>query len=52
MENFKKLTLLAVLGTFLGGCYVKHSKPYYVYAPDMHYSVALKAQEEGATRTS
>jgi mono/diheme cytochrome c family protein len=37
-------------GVVLSGCYVKHSKPYYVYAPDMHYSAALKAQEPGATR--
>ena len=34
----------------LSGCYLKHSKPYYVYAPDMHFSVALKAQKEGSTR--
>ena len=29
---------------------MKHQEPYYTYAPDMHYSVALKAQKEGAMR--
>jgi mono/diheme cytochrome c family protein len=51
MKTLAQISILSVLGGFLGGCYVKHSKPYYVYAPDMHYSVALKAQEEGANRS-
>jgi mono/diheme cytochrome c family protein len=51
MKTLVQISFLSVLGSLLGGCYVKHSKPYYVYAPDMHYSVALKAQEEGATRS-
>ncbi len=51
MKTLVQISFLSVLGGLLGGCYVKHSKPYYVYAPDMHYSVALKAQEEGATRS-
>jgi mono/diheme cytochrome c family protein len=40
--------IAALIG--LSGCYVKHSKPYYVYAPDMHFSAALKAQEPGSMR--
>jgi hypothetical protein len=51
MKTLIQLSCLVGLSSLLGGCYVKHSKPYYVYAPDMHYSVALKAQEEGATRS-
>lgn len=41
-----------IVGIFMvSGCgYVKHSEPYYTYAPDMHYSPGLKAQEEGAMR--
>ena len=44
--------LLIILASFtLSACgYLKHSKPYYSYGPDMHYSAALKAQEEGAMR--
>lgn len=38
------------LALMLTGCYVKHSQPYYVYAPEMHYAPSLKAQEPGAMR--
>ncbi len=41
---------LCLFPLVLTGCYLKHSQPYYVYAPDMHFSVALKAQKEGAAR--
>jgi mono/diheme cytochrome c family protein len=51
MKAWKQFSSLALIAVLFGGCYVRHSKPYYVYAPDMHYSVALKAQEEGATRS-
>ena len=50
MKSMKLILVLSVLSSALGGCYLKHSKPYYVYAPDMHFSVALKAQKEGAMR--
>jgi mono/diheme cytochrome c family protein len=50
MKTMKLLGGLSAAGMLVSGCYVKHKDPYYVYAPDMHYSVALKAQEEGATR--
>lgn len=44
-------TLSAVLLALgLSGCYVKHSQPYYVYAPEMHYGPGLKAQEANAMR--
>ncbi|MEN9722055.1 MAG: hypothetical protein RJB38_41 [Pseudomonadota bacterium] len=38
-----------MLLTALSGC--KHSKPNFIFMPDMYYSPALKAQEEGAMRT-
>ncbi len=50
MKAARLIPGLLVCLTGLSACYVKHSKPYYVYAPDMHYSVAIKAQEEGGTR--
>ncbi len=34
----------------LNACTAKHSEPNWAYAPDMHYSVALKAQEAGSMR--
>jgi len=45
-------TILILVASFtMSACgYLKHSKPYYSYGPDMHYSAALKAQEEGAMR--
>ena len=51
MKTLVQVSFFSAVASLLSGCYVKHSKPYYVYAPDMHYSVALKAQEEGATRS-
>ncbi len=46
-----KLFLGSLICMFsLSACYLKHSNPYYVYAPDMHFSVALKAQKEGSAR--
>lgn len=49
MNLFKVIGFSAAL--VLTGCgYVKHSEPYYTYAPDMHYSPGLKAQEPGAMR--
>ncbi|MFN7684552.1 MAG: c-type cytochrome [Oligoflexia bacterium] len=52
-----KLTLTQNFGAFavallglvaLSGC--KHEKPNFIYMPDMYYSPALKAQEEGTMR--
>ena len=50
MKTMMLLPVSLFLVAGLSGCYLKHSKPYYVYAPDMHFSVALKAQKEGASR--
>jgi mono/diheme cytochrome c family protein len=50
MRTMRLLGFSAAAALVMSGCYLKHKDPYYVYAPDMHYSVALKAQEEGATR--
>jgi mono/diheme cytochrome c family protein len=50
MKSMKHLGFFLGSVLVLSGCYLKHKDPYYVYAPDMHYSVALKAQEEGAVR--
>jgi mono/diheme cytochrome c family protein len=50
MKSLKWLVSLAVLPFVLSACYLKHSQPYYVYAPDMHFSPGLKAQKEGAMR--
>lgn len=50
---FAGLSVFAWMAVGLGvsGCgYVKHAEPYYTYAPDMHYSPGLKAQEPGAMR--
>jgi mono/diheme cytochrome c family protein len=51
MKALRTYLMLAALVTGTSACYLKHSKPYYSYAPDMHYSVAFKAQEEGAVRS-
>lgn len=45
-----KLVFGLIMMAGLSGCYLKHSQPYYNYAPDMHYSAAFKAQKEGAMR--
>jgi mono/diheme cytochrome c family protein len=50
MRSIKWVFSLAVLSVSLSACYLRHAEPYYSYAPDMHYSVALKAQKEGAMR--
>jgi hypothetical protein len=50
MKSMKHLVFFLGSVLVLSGCYLRHKDPYYVYAPDMHYSVALKAQEEGAVR--
>lgn len=42
------VALVALTATFASGC--KHKSPNIVYAPDMHYSPAIKAQEEGSSR--
>jgi mono/diheme cytochrome c family protein len=49
MNTSLRLMTLAVIGSLLGltGCTVQHSKPNTVYMPDMVYSPAFKAQEEG-----
>ena len=51
----KSSTLLIITAVFLSASlsacgYLKHSEPYYSYAPDMHYSPGLKAQKEGSMR--
>lgn len=50
MKSMKLIFSLVVMSAAMSGCYLRHSQPYYVYAPDMHFSVALKAQKEGAMR--
>ncbi len=40
----------AVTALVWGSACTQHKDPAVVYAPDMHYSVALKAQEPGAMR--
>ncbi len=50
MKSVKLILSLALMSTLTSACYMKHQEPYYVYAPDMHYSVALKAQKEGSMR--
>lgn len=42
--------LLAGLSALLALSSCKHEKPNFIYMPDMYYSPALKAQEEGAMR--
>ncbi len=50
MKKTWSMTLAGVLlAATLAGC--KHSQPNFVFMPDMYYSPALKAQEEGAMRT-
>ena len=50
MKSLMKAFSLIALSMSFSACYLKHSQPYYVYAPDMHYSMSLKAQKEGAMR--
>jgi len=51
VKTMKVLLTLAAVSVLGAGCTgLPHSKPYYVYAPDMHFSVALKAQKEGSAR--
>ena len=54
MKSVKSLTqvvlLLSLVVVSETACVVKHSQPYYVYAPDMHNAPSLKAQEEGTMR--
>ncbi len=46
----QKILVMSLILGFAGlGC--KHSKPNFIFMPDMYYSPALKAQEEGAMRT-
>ncbi len=45
-----KILLLAATMTMSACGYLKHSQPYYTYAPDMHYGAGLKAQEAGSMR--
>lgn len=47
--NRMKTGLLTVLVLAFAGC-GKHEKPTFTYMPDMAYSPAIKAQEEGWTR--
>lgn len=42
-----KYALMAVCAAFALSACGKHSKPNFIYMPDMAYSPALKAQEEG-----
>jgi mono/diheme cytochrome c family protein len=46
----KQIIILSLLATGASGCYLKHAQPYYVYAPDMHYSMSLQPEKEGAMR--
>jgi mono/diheme cytochrome c family protein len=46
----KQIIILSLLATGASGCYLKHAKPYYVYAPDMHYSMSLQPEKEGTMR--
>ncbi|MGK5081882.1 cytochrome c [Bdellovibrionota bacterium FG-1] len=49
MANLKYMAFVAVwLGLALGLAGCKHSQPNVIYMPDMVYSPALKAQQEGA----
>lgn len=52
MNASPMMKILSLAGLLIvSGCgYVKHSEPYYTYAPDMHYSPGLKPQEPGAMR--
>ena len=50
MRSIKWVFSLVVLSMSLSACYLRHSQPYYAYAPDMHYGPGLKAQKEGAMR--
>ncbi len=49
LAGLKISTLALGISFGLSGC-VKHSKPNMTYMPEMAYSPALKAQEEGAMR--
>lgn len=56
--NARKILVACLMLATLSACrwplngtfYVKHSDPNFVYAPDMHYTPAVRAQEEGALR--
>ena len=50
MKSLKLIFSVVALSIMTSACYLRHSEPYYTYAPDMHYSVALKAQKEGSMR--
>ena len=50
LKNCFSILVTVLSGISLSGCYVKHAQPYYSYAPDMHYSPSLKAQEVGSMR--
>ena len=53
MKSTSILSTAALLlaSVSLSACgYLKHSQPYYTYAPDMHYGASFKAQEEGSMR--
>ena len=50
MKSLKKIIFGFAFLLSTSACYLKHAQPYYSYAPDMHYSVALKAHKEGAMR--
>ena len=49
MTRLVRPSLLSVLILCVGGC-LKHEKPSFVYMPDMAYSPAVKAQEEGSMK--
>jgi mono/diheme cytochrome c family protein len=50
MKNTWSMAVAAMLfATVAAGC--KHSEPNFIFMPDMYYSPALKAQEEGGMRT-
>ena len=48
-NTFRIFTFIAVTLSLVG-CTSKHSEPNWAYAPDMHFSVGLKAQESGSMR--
>ncbi len=50
MKPVHGVVVLAMSWVLLAGCSEKHSDPSWAYAPDMHYSVGLKAQKEGSMR--
>jgi mono/diheme cytochrome c family protein len=48
MKHLAALITVGLASVLLAGC--KHDKPNFIYMPDMYYSPALKAQEEGSMR--